>query len=146
MRQGIAKAGVERDYSHRDVIDKLGIKPGQLVAFDETARAFDPQLRRRILDRAGDATNEQAREVDVVMCAVDAGADAEAILAGWRRRIRPAGCIWLLTPKRGHPGYLDQTALIPAGKGAGLVDNKVCSVSESMSAIRFVIRKLDRPK
>ena len=32
-------------------------------------------------------------------------------------RIDPAGGIWLLTPKRGQTGYIDQTELITAGLG-----------------------------
>ena len=44
-----------------------------------------------------------------------------------------------------QPGYVDQNDLIAAGGPAGLVDNKVCSVSDTVSAMRFVIRRVDRP-
>lgn len=57
-------ASRERDYSHRDLVDKLGIKPGHALAF--------------------------------------------------------------------------------GGDAAGVVDNKICSVSDTTSAMRFVIRKVDR--
>nr|MBA2451381.1 DUF3052 family protein [Chloroflexota bacterium] len=68
-----------------------------------------------------------------------------ALLETWKPRLQPNGGIWLLTPKRGQPGYVDQRELIAAGLAAGLVDNKVCSVSDTTSAMRFVIRKADRP-
>jgi len=70
--------------------------------------------------------------------------DVVRVLSTWRARIDPAGGIWLLTPKRGQPGYVDQRELILAGPSAGLVDNKICSVDDTTSAMRFVIRRADR--
>ncbi len=136
----------DRDYSHRDVVDKLGIKPGHAVAFDEAQGSLDAELRRRALDRAGRPPADDAESVDVVLAAADAETNAVALLLRWRARIQPAGGIWLLTPKRGQPGYVDQRALIPAGQQAGVVDNKSCSVSDTVSGMRFVIRKADRPR
>ena len=138
----------ERDYGHRDVLDKLGIKAGHAIAFTEEAGPLDAELRRRGLERAGRVVGDGDREaerLDVVLVTADASTDAAAVLARWRARIAPAGGIWLLTPKRGQAGYVDQRALIVAGLAAGLVDNKVCSVSETTSAMRFVIRRADRP-
>ncbi|MEX2237612.1 MAG: DUF3052 family protein [Dehalococcoidia bacterium] len=131
----------EKDYSHRDVLDKLGVKPGHALALDERAFALDPDLRRRIAERSG----ESGGRLDVVLVTVDASTDAVETLQAWKQRIRPAGGIWLLSPKRKQPGYVDQNELIGAGKLAGVVDNKVCSVSETVSAMRFVIRRGDRP-
>jgi Protein of unknown function (DUF3052) len=135
----------DRDYSHRAVVDKLGVKPGHAVVFDERAGALDDELREQVLERAGRAVAEEGESVDVVLATVDAETDAAAALRHWRPRIQPAGGIWLLTPKRGLPGHVDQRELIPAGQEAGVVDNKTCSVSDSTSAMRFVIRKRDRP-
>ena len=134
----------ERDYSHRDVVDKLGIKPGFALAFDQAPAAIDPGLRERALDRAGRPAAADDERVDVVLVGADASTDVEAVLSRWRARIDAAGGIWLLTPKRGQPGYIDQRELILAGPAAGVVDNKTCSVSDTVSGIRFVIRKTDR--
>jgi hypothetical protein len=134
----------ERDYSHRDIVDKLGIKPGFALAFDQAPTAVDPALRERALDRAGRAAAAADEPIDVVLVGADASTDVEAVLTTWRARIDPAGGIWLLTPKRGQPGYVDQRELILAGPAAGVVDNKTCSVSDTTSGIRFVIRKIDR--
>jgi hypothetical protein len=135
----------EKDYSHRAVVDKLGIKPGHAVAFVDAAGTVDLALRGQALERAG--RDEAARDepADVVLIQADASTDAEAVLRAWKSRIDPAGGIWLLTPKRGQPGYVDQTDLIPSGQAAGVVDNKTCSVSDSLSGMRFVIRLADRP-
>ena len=134
----------ERDYSHRDVVDKLGIKPGHAVAFDQAPLPVDPALRARAIDKAGRPAAADTELVDVVLIGADASTDVQTILAKWRKRIDPAGGIWLLTPKRGQPGYIDQTELILAGPSARVVDNKTCSVSDTTSGIRFVIRKVDR--
>ncbi len=134
----------EKDYSHRDVVDKLGIKPGYTVAWDTAEGQLDEPLRERILARAGRPLARDDELVDVVLIALAEGSDAVEILTLWRPRLRPSGGIWLLTPKRGRPGYLDQRSLIAAGQLAGLVDNKVCSISDTTSAMRFVIRRSDR--
>jgi hypothetical protein len=134
----------ERDYSHRDVVDKLGIKPGCAVAFDQAPLAVDSALRARVLERVGRAEATDAEPVDVVLVGADASTDVESVLKRWRARIDQAGGIWLLTPKRGRAGYIDQTELILVGPAAGVVDNKTCSVSDTVSGIRFVIRKVDR--
>lgn len=135
----------DKDYSHRDVVDKLGVKPGYAVAFVAAAGPLDGALRERILRRVGRPPADDGEPVDLVLATSDVATDAVALLGCWTPRLRPTGGIWLLTPKRGRPGYVDQRALIAAGLAAGLVDNKVCSVSDTTSAMRFVIRKADRP-
>jgi hypothetical protein len=133
----------DRDYSHRSVVDKLGVKPGHAVAFDDRAAAIDQELREQVLARAGRGVAEAGETPDLVLAAVEVGTDAVAVLRHWRGRIRPTGGIWLLTPKRGLPGYVDQRGLISAGQAAGVVENKSSSVSDATSAMRFVIRKSD---
>jgi hypothetical protein len=126
------------------VIDKLGVKPGHVVAFDETAAALDTDLRERVLTRTGRPVAEEGEPADVVLIAADADTDARAVLRAWKPRLVPNGGIWLLTPKRTQPGYVDQRLLIEAGLEVGLVDNKSISVSDTTSAMRWVIRRRDR--
>lgn len=134
-----------RDYQHRDVVDKLGVKPGHVVALAAHAQAIDPGLSQHIIDRTGRPVASADEAVDVVLVAIDETTDVVEVLQYWKRRLHPNGGLWLLTAKRGQPGYVDQRALITAGKLAGVVDNKVCSVSTTTSAMRFVMRKEDRP-
>jgi DUF3052 family protein len=133
----------EKDYSHRSVLDKLGVRPGDAVALVGPAEAG---LRAQVLDRVGRDLAAEDEPADVVLVWADATTDAVETLSAWKQRIEPSGGIWLLTPKRSQPGYVDQTELIEAGKLAGVVDNKICSVSDTTSAMRFVIRKADRPR
>ena len=134
----------ERDYSQRDVLDKLGIKPGQAVAFAQGAGQVENGLRQRILARTERPPAGPGEAVDIVLALVDERTDIAAVLRRWKTRLKPDGGIWLLTTKRGYPGYINQQALIAAGQETGVVDNKVCSVSTQFSAMRFVIRKAER--
>jgi Protein of unknown function (DUF3052) len=134
----------ERDYSHRSTVDKLGIKPGHVVAFEAAPVAIPEDLRHQALERSGRDAAAESEVVDVVLVGADDSTDFQAVLTAWRARIDPAGGIWLLTPKRGQPGYVDQRELIATGPDAGLVDNKICSIDDHTSAMRFVIRKIDR--
>jgi hypothetical protein len=39
---------------------------------------------------------------------------------------------------------LDQSAVMEIGLGHGLIDNRVCAIDETWSALRFVSRRRDR--
>ena len=134
----------EKNYQDRDLLDKLGIKPGHAVAFTNAAQEFDPHLSQRIIARTGRPPATEDEALDIVLAVIDETSDAVALLKNWRQHLTPSGGIWLLTAKRGQPGYVDQRDLIAAGQQAEFVDNKVCSFSPTMSAMRFVIRKKDR--
>ena len=132
------------DYSHRDVVDKLGIKLGHTVAFVEAAGPIDAGLREQVLERTGHPAAGVGESANIVLASVDSHTDVVSLLKECKARLEANGGIWLLTPKRGLPGYVDQRQLIEAGPAAGMVDNKSCSISETTSAMRFVIRLTDR--
>lgn len=124
----------ERDYSHRLLIDKLGVKPGQRVAVlgvesaeflkDLTARVPEYSRGRRIAD------------ADLIFFSAESRGDLSRIeLLG--RSIQKNGAVWVVYPKgQTHIRGID---VIQAGKNAGLTDNKVCSFSATHTALRFVI-------
>lgn len=134
----------EKNYQDRGILEKLGIKPGQAVAFSCQAREIDPDLLQRVIERTGCPPATEDEALDIVLAVIDETTDAVEVLKKWRQHLLPSGGIWLLTARRGQPGYVDQRELIAAGQQAEVVDNKVCSVSPTMSAMRFVIRKKDR--
>lgn len=134
----------DKTYQNRDILDKLGIQPGHAVAFANAIEKIDQDLFRRIVERAGRSPALEDEAPDIVLAVVDETTDAVALLKQWRQRLKQNGGIWLLTAKRGQPGYIDQQELIVAGQQAEVVDNKICSVSSTVSAMRFVIRKKDR--
>ena len=135
----------EKNYQDRGILEKLGIQPGHVVAFAHEAREIDLELSQSILERTGYFSATEDEAFDIVLAVIDETTAPVEVLKKWREHLTPNGGIWLLTAKRGQPGYVDQRELIAAGQQAGVVDNKVCSVSLTLSAMRFVIRKKDRP-
>ncbi len=136
----------EKDYSHRDITDKLGLKPGQAV---RAVGKGDKALLRRVREKVGRKLVGEGTPADVILFWPETVEEITPRLRELREQIVPAGGIWVLTAKREQTsasgmGYLNQTDLIPLGLAAGLVDNKTCSVSERESAMRFVIRRKDR--
>ena len=134
----------EKKYQDRGILEKLGIQPGHAVAFAHEAREIDPYLSQAIIERTGRFPATENEVLDIVLAVLDETTDVVKVLKKWREHLTPNGSIWLLTTKRGQPGYVDQRELIAAGQQAGVVDNKVCSVSPTLSAMRFVIRKKER--
>lgn len=134
----------EKKYQDRGVLEKLGIQPGYAVAFANAVQEIDPDLPQRIIERTGRPPATEDEALDIVLVVIDETTDAVEVLRKWRQHLTPSGGIWLLTAKRGQPGYVDQRELIAAGEQAEVVDNKICAVSSTVSAMRFVIRKKDR--
>jgi len=124
----------ERDYSHRALLDKLGVKPEHRVAvLDIKDMAFLSDLR----DRAANVVLEKPqRDSDLIFLGVE---EKKALpqLKPLQRFIQRAGGIWVIYPK--GQKHIAEKDVINAGKDAGLVDNKVCSFSATHTALRFVI-------
>ncbi len=136
---------MDRDFSHRDILDKLGLKPGQAV---RVVGKGDPAMLARVRERVGRAP-VRSKLADVVLYWPQTDDEITPRLADLRAQIVQAGGIWVFTAKRGQRSasgmdYFNQHDLIRLGLAAGLVDNKTCSVSEAESGMRFVIRKKDR--
>ena len=130
----------ERSYEHRSLLDKLGVKPGMRVAIlgvDDSA--FMSDLR----DQTGDISpGELLPETDAIFLAVD-GPDDMRRLADLRERIRPNGAIWAVF-RKGRKDF-NENDVLRLGLESGLVDVKVVRFSDTHAALKFVIRKADRP-
>ena len=126
-------------YSHRPLIEKLGIKPGARVA---TLRISDSVLLGEIAARAVECSVGKCRsECDAILLGVEGIADLGAI-AKCRACLKPSGGLWIVYPKGRKD--ITQAQVMEAGLAADLVDNKVCSFSATHTALRFVIRVKDR--
>ena len=125
----------EKDYSHRTLVQKLGIKPEQRI---EVAGDVGSALRRDVKAAAGRGL-VRSGALDGAIVLVESLDDAKSVFSDYRPRLRDTGYLWLITRKRGREGYLDQMTLVPYGKHAGLIDNKTCSIDEERSGIRFVV-------
>jgi Protein of unknown function (DUF3052) len=131
----ISMAQATTDYSHRTVVQKLGIKPEERV---EVVGDVGAGLRREVKDVLGRGL-VRSGELDGAIVMVQSVEEAEEVFDAYRPRLRDTGYLWLITPKRGQEGYINQMALVPGGKRRGLIDNKTISIDEARSGIRFVV-------
>jgi hypothetical protein len=124
----------ERDYSHRTLMDKLGVKPGQRIVvlgvedaeFLRDLAAIVPEYSR----------GNRINNADLLFFSAEARADLSQ-LKSLSRLISKSGGIWVVYP-RGQK-HIREIGVINAGKSAGLTDNKVCRFSGTHTALRFVI-------
>jgi hypothetical protein len=123
------------DYSHRTVVQKLGVKPMERV---EVAGDVGPGLRRDVKSTLGRGL-VRSGQLDGAIIYVQSLEEAEEAFDRYRPRLRDTGYLWFITPKRGQEGYLNQMLLVPGAKKRGLIDNKTCSIDELRSGIRFVV-------
>jgi hypothetical protein len=114
--------------------DKLGVKPGMRVAL---LGVPDPTLPDEIRAR-GAAVARSARGVDLVLYGVETSA-ALGKLAALRDAIRDGGAIWVVR-RKGGKGVTERESMA-AGKAAGLVDVKVCALSDELTAEKYVRRR-----
>jgi hypothetical protein len=132
-------------YAAKDVVDKLGVKPGDAVVF--TGPKKDADLVRRIRAKAGRPAARAGERADIVVYWAPSASEVTSTLREMKARLVPAGGIWVISAKRGRERagrpYLGND-VIGLGLAAGLVDNKICSISDTDTAIRFVIRRADR--
>jgi hypothetical protein len=132
----------DTDYSHRTVVQKLGVKPEERV---EVTGDVGPALRREVKDVLGRGL-VRSGELDGAVVMVESLDEGERVLAEYRGRMRDTGYLWVLTRKRGHDGYVNQMHLVPGAKRHGLIDNKTCSIDDERSGIRFVVPRALRKK
>lgn len=127
----------ERDYSHRALLDKLGVKPGQRVAvLRVTDAAFLCDLAERIPDFCKRVSEGHAEECDLIFLAAESKDDLQQVKSVVRR-LQSAGGLWIVYPK--GQSHIREADVFAAGKSAGLTDNKVCRFSGTHTALRFVI-------
>jgi hypothetical protein len=125
---------LERDYSHRLLIDKLGVKPGQkIAALGVESAEFLAELAGRVPEYSG---GKRLNGADLIFFSAEAIADL-AQLSSLARSIQKNGAIWVVYPK--GQKHIREIDVITAGKSAGLTDNKVCSFSSTHTALRFCI-------
>lgn len=128
-------------YSGTPLARKLGIKEGSRLALLGAPAGFDDDLAPlpdgvRVLRRLGP-------DLDVAVLFVTARRDLERRFPDVAAAITPAGGFWVAWPKRTSKVATDVTedVLREVGLPQGLVDNKVCAVTEVWSGLRFVWRK-----
>jgi hypothetical protein len=120
--------------SDRPLLDKLGVKPDARVALVDLD---EPWFRELLATRTRHvAVARPRKESDLIFVRVD-HRDGLPRVGGLQRFLVSNGAIWVIRPK-GSPD-IKEVDIIDAGIKAGLVDNKIASFSETLSAMRLVI-------
>ena len=124
----------ERDYSHRALLDKLGVKPEQRVSI---LGISDESFLKDLRSRTGAITDgDVSKEPELIFLAAEETATLSR-MKPLAHAIKGAAAIWVVYPKGQR--HIRETDVIAAGKTAGLTDNKVVRFSETHTALRFVI-------
>jgi hypothetical protein len=99
-------------------------------------------FRELLSERTDDVHDAPADGSDLVFWRVESAEDLER-LRRLRRLIKENGAIWVLRTK-GAGRTLTENDVIAAAARGGLVDNKIASFSDSLGAMRLVVRLRDR--
>jgi hypothetical protein len=86
------------------------------------------------------------KPLDFVLLFVKSEKDLKKQFAEYAQRLLPAGMIWVAWPKKssGVTTDLSFNNVQTIGLAAGLVDVKICAVSDVWSGLKFVFRLKDR--
>ncbi len=123
----------ETSPSTKPRLDKLGVKPGACVA---VIGVEDKTFRSELKQRTSDISAQPKKDSDLIFVAAANKAGLKQ-LKTLQKFLKPNGAIWVVWPK-GQP-QLKENDIIAAAKAVGLIDNKVVSFSETLSALRLVI-------
>jgi hypothetical protein len=135
---------VTTGYSGTPLPRKLGIKPEMRVAVIGGPEGF--------LDAEGElppgvtVRRRLGGTFDVVVAFCPRRSRLEQSLPRWQAALAIDGGLWLAWPKRtsGMATDLGEADVRRLGLAAGLVDNKICAIDATWSALRFVYRVADR--
>ena len=127
------------------LVRKLGIRAGSRVVTSGAPAGFIDQLGE--LPAGARLTSRAAPATDVIVVFAKTVADLRRRLERAVPALAVDGGLWLCYPNRtsGVETDLDFGLVQRLGLEAGLVDNKSAAVDDTWSAVRFVIRLVDRP-
>ena len=135
-------------YSGTPLAKKLGVKEGANLLLVNSPQEMEQWLaplpdrvQVNVLPDRG-----KARDQDVIVFFPKDEKELTRRFGALARGLRPSGGLWVAWPKKasGVPTDLSDCVVRESGLSAGLVDNKVCAISEVWSGLRFVHRLKDR--
>jgi hypothetical protein len=133
-------------YSGTPLPKKLGIKPGFRVALLGVPTDVRAELRDALAECS--IVKDAVGPVDFVLLFSKSKAELTSRLTQAAKALAPAGMLWVSWPKKasGVATDLTENPVREIGLKAGLVDIKVCAVTDVWSGLKFVIRVKDRAK
>ena|SRR5271168_2667356 len=133
-------------YSGTPLAKKLGIKENFRAALLHIPDDVRSQLRDSLAKcRIQKIANG---DLDFIFLFAKSRAGLELELMPAAKALAPAGMLWISWPKKssGVATNLTEDVIRQSGLDAGLVDIKVCAVTDVWSGLKFVIPVKNRPK
>jgi hypothetical protein len=133
-------------YSGTPLPRKLGIKPGQRIAFLDAPAEFVVALGE--LEEGVAAPRTTARgPLDLVVAFFTERGRLLARLPKLVAALDPDGALWIAWPKKAArvPTDVTEDVVRELGLAAGVVDVKVCAIDATWSGLKLVVRVADRP-
>ena len=133
-------------YSGTPLPKKLGIKSGfRICLFNAPA-----DVRKELWEAMSECEvlSEPRGPLDFVMFFTKSRAELSTKFSRLAKGLSSAGMLWVSWPKKssGVTTDVDENVVREIGLAAGLVDVKVCAVTEVWSGLKFVRRVADRKK
>ena len=131
-------------YSGTPLPKKLGIKDGVRVSLIEAPAEVRKELKPSLAHCK--TAKDGKSPLDFVMLFSESNAALKREFARVTKNLAPAGMLWVCWPKKtsGVPTDLNENIVREIGLASGLVDVKVCAVTEVWSGLKFVRRLKDR--
>lgn len=128
-------------YSGTPLVKKLGIKPGMTVALIGAPDGFEKLLKG--LPKDVKPTRGGTAAAELVLWWPASARDLESRVRAIDKRIAPGGSIWIAWAKKasGVKTDLSDSIVRDTGLANGLVDYKVCAISEIWSGLKFARKK-----
>jgi hypothetical protein len=132
-------------YSGTPLPKKLGIKEGFRVCLIEAPPEVRAELGQAFQNC--ELAQDGKSPLDFAMLFTKSRAELTREFKRLTRLLAPAGMLWVSWPKKssGVASDLNENVVREIGLAAGLVDVKVCAVTEIWSGLKFVRRIKDRP-
>jgi hypothetical protein len=132
-------------YSGTPLPKKLGIKDKFRVALVGLPADVRKELREAL---AGCSLVKDSGTLDFAMVFATRQAELRSEFRRLAKQLAPAGMLWVSWPKKasGMATDMNENDVRRIGLEAGLVDVKVCAVSDVWSGLKFVRRVEDRTK
>ncbi|MGB6387281.1 MAG: DUF3052 family protein [Terriglobales bacterium] len=138
-------------YSGTPLAKKLGIKDNFRAALlhvpDDVKTELHDTLGKCLIQHFSRQTSENL-DLDFIFLFAKSRAGLELDLLPATKALAPAGMLWISWPKKssGVATDLTENVIRQSGLDAGLVDVKVCAVTDVWSGLKFVIPVKNRPK
>ena len=131
-------------YSGTPLPKKLGIKDGFHVYLAEAPKEVLTALKQSL--QKCEHVDDRKTPIDFAMVFTKSAATLNQEFKRINQQLAPAGVLWVSWPKKisGVVTILTENIVREIGLAAGLVDVKVCAVTDIWSGLKFVRRLKDR--